>query len=278
MHPLINHMIQLQELSLIRAEQKMISGMEHLEQLDTSIRDLTLQLPSEVAARFAKQQKNDPIVVAPISQTICSMCGMALPVSLIQAVRLAREIHSCPSCARLLYFSTEAPRRLGPRPRRMDAPKIGISRFSSETLMVPQLKATDKEGAIRELALTMESSGFVDKSDRLIELALAREATLSTGLDHGLAFPHARGIEGGGLGLALGLSQKGIDFKGPVKGLTKMVFFIVIPTAASAFYLKLLSGLMETFVKADARKALMAEKDPEKMWKTLTKLTKATIK
>lgn len=278
MHPLINHLIQLQELSLIRAEQKMFSGMEHLEQLDSSIRSLTTQLPREVASRFEKQQKNDPIVVAPISQTICSMCGMGLPVSLIQAVRLAREIHSCPNCARLLYFSTESPRRLGARPRRTDPPKFGINRFSSETLMVPRLEATDKEGAIRELALKMESGGFVDKADRLIELALAREATLSTGLEHGMAFPHARGVEGGGLCLALGISQKGIDFKGSVKGATKMVFFMVIPTAASAFYLKLLSGLTETFMKADARKAIMAEKEPEKMWKTLVKLTRSTIK
>lgn len=278
MHPLINHMIQLQELSLIRVEQKMLSGAQHLEQLDGAIRDLTRQLPPDVAGRFEQQQKSDPIVVAPISQTICSMCGMGLPVSLIQAVRLGRQIMSCPNCARILYFSTEAPRRVTARSRRTDPPKVGISRFSSEALMIPSLEATDKESAIRELAKQMEASGFVDKADRLIELALAREATLSTGLGHGLAFPHARGVEGGGLCLVLGISRKGIDFKGPVKGPTKIVFFIVIPTAASAFYLKLLSGLTETFTDADARKAIMAEKEPLKMWKTLVKLTRSTIK
>ena len=53
---------------------------------------------------------------------------------------------------------------------------------------------------------------------------------------------------------------------------------IAIPTAASAFYLKLLSGLTETFVKVDARKALMAEKEPDKLWKALVKATRATIK
>jgi mannitol/fructose-specific phosphotransferase system IIA component (Ntr-type) len=52
---------------------------------------------------------------------------------------------------------------------------------------------------------------------------------------------------------------------------------MVIPTAASAFYLKLLAGLAETFSDADARKALAAEETPEKMWKTLIKLTKKTI-
>ena len=60
--------------------------------------------------------------------------------------------------------------------------------------------------------------------------------------------------------------------------LTKIIFFIAIPTAAAAFYLKLLSGLAETFAKEEARKALMDAKDQDKLWKALSKLTRATIK
>ena len=76
----------------------------------------------------------------------------------------------------------------------------------------------------------------------------------------------------------LGLSPKGIPFDTTKKTLTHIVFFMLIPTAASVFYLKLLAGLTETFMKADARKAILAEKDPEKLWKVLVKITRATIK
>jgi len=87
-----------------------------------------------------------------------------------------------------------------------------------------------------------------------------------------------RGVEGGALTLAVGLSKKGIHFDGPKGELTHIVFFLVIPTAASAFYLKLLAGLTETFMEEDARKALLDAPDTTAMWKTLTKVTRKAIK
>ena len=124
----------------------------------------------------------------------------------------------------------------------------------------------------------MEAEGFVEGAAKLVELALRREAILSTAVDHGLAVPHVRGVEGGGLTLAVGISRKGVEFGDPEQKLTHLVFFIVIPTAASAFYLKLLAGLAETFVKVDNRKAVMVCKDAETLWKTLVKVTRPTIK
>ena len=44
---------------------------------------------------------------------------------------------------------------------------------------------------------------------------------------------------------------------------------IFIPTAANAFYLKLLAGLTETFMEAQAREKLLAEKEPNKLWRVL---------
>jgi len=203
---------------------------------------------------------------------------MRLPISLVQAVRLGREILSCPNCARMLYCVELAPRRVGKSPRRTDPRKVGIVRFSSETLMIPRLDASEKQGVIRELAYKMEHEGFVVHADRLVEEALRREAILSTAVDHGIAFPHVRGVEGGGLTIAVGLSPKGMNFSGKADNLTKIIFLIVIPTAASAFYLKLLAGLTETFMKSENRKALLAEKEPDKLWKTLMKVTRVTIK
>ena len=101
---------------------------------------------------------------------------------------------------------------------------------------------------------------------------------MSTAVGNGLAFPHVRSVEGGGLALALGISRKGVIFDGPDGKTVKMIFFLAIPTAASAFYLKLLSGLTTTFADPEARKALMAEKEQEKVWKALVKATRATIK
>jgi mannitol/fructose-specific phosphotransferase system IIA component (Ntr-type) len=53
---------------------------------------------------------------------------------------------------------------------------------------------------------------------------------------------------------------------------------MVIPTAASAFYLKLISGLSQTFRQKDAREALLAAQDEEALWNTLVRHTRKVIK
>lgn len=278
MHPVANHLIQLQEMILIRDEQKVAGINDHLERLDKNIVTMSSELHGDVRGNFDRLLKKDRIVIVPVAEGVCAACGMRLPISLVQAVRIGRDIHNCPNCARMLYFPEITAKRVAKAARRTDPPKVGISRFTSHTLMIPKLECADAEGVIRELAYKMESEGFVDKAETLVHEALRREALVSTAVDHGIAFPHVRGVEGGGLTLALGISQKGVKFGDTSKGLTKIVFFMVIPTAASAFYLKLLAGLAETLSKADARKALTSEKDPEKLWKALAKVTRTTIK
>jgi mannitol/fructose-specific phosphotransferase system IIA component (Ntr-type) len=278
MHPVVNHLIQLQELSLIKDEQRVSGKGQHLHDLSEAIDSMTAKLPSDTRVLYQKLYKKDHIVIAPISDGVCAACGMKLPISLVQAVRIGHAVHSCPSCARMLFFPESAVRSVGKTTRRTGPRKVGISRFSSHTLMIPRLESGDKEGVIRELAYKMEAEGFVDRGDKLVEMSLEREAIVSTEVDHGLAFPHARGVEGGGLTLALGLSKKGVKFSRSAKSLTRIVFFMAIPLAASAFYLKLLAGLAETFMNTSARKELLAAKDPEKLWKALTKTTRATIK
>ena len=281
MEKIINHLVQLQELTLARAEQDASMGGGHLDQLDQSIETMINELPIDTRSVFIRMLKKSPLAIVPISNKNCSACGMSLPLSLIQAVRAADKLHTCPNCGRYLYYSTAAPRQTvatSSGRRRHEPPKVGIERFSSADLMIPRLDATDRDGAIAEICHLMEEKEFIDNGTLLSEEALKREAIVSTAVDHGLAFPHVRGVEGGGLTLALGVSEKGIKFGGPSRALTRIIFFMVIPTAASAFYLKLLSGLTHAFRKEDAREKLLEAETPDALWKTLLKTTKTSIK
>jgi mannitol/fructose-specific phosphotransferase system IIA component (Ntr-type) len=192
-------------------------------------------------------------------------------------VRVSEHVQVCPICTRILYYPGIGPRHIGRAPRRTEPRREGIARFSAQSLMIPRLKATTRDEAIRELAQKMKDEGFVDDAEKLVEAALRREAIVSTAVDQVLAFPHVRGVEGGALTLALGISPKGIRFDEHEKSSTKIIIFMVIPTAASAFYLKLIAGLAETFMDPEARKLLVAEEAPDKLWKTLVKLTKKKI-
>jgi mannitol/fructose-specific phosphotransferase system IIA component (Ntr-type) len=123
----------------------------------------------------------------------------------------------------------------------------------------------------------MATKGFVENPENLLTAALRRESIISTALEHGLAFPHVRGVEGGGLTFSLGLKKQGLRFDGSKARLTRIIFFIVIPSAASVFYLQLLSGLIEAFREESARKKLLTCNTPEEMWTTLNTLTGKTI-
>lgn len=277
-HRLINHMIQLQDLMYARDQQQASSPGSRLSQLDASIRALTEELPEEVGSHFDKMSRKGGPAIVPIANGVCSACGMAIPVSQVHAVHAADNLYRCPNCARFLMYPDSPPRRLSAAKRRRGEPmQVGISRFSSPQLMMPRLKAATRDELIQAMCTRLHEAGFVDNAERLHDEALRREAIMSTAVDPGLAFPHVRGVEGGGLTLSLATLTKGVKFTEGSRSLTRMVFFIVIPTAASAFYLRLLSGLTQTFRDADIRDALLEAKEPEELWKLLTKTTRTTV-
>ncbi len=278
MHPIVNLLVQLQELTLVRSEHEVSSSDKDNPQLDQAIKDLLGQLPPEVRLLFLKSQKKDPLAIVPIANNVCSGCGLTLPVALVYAVRSGERLYQCTNCARILYYPDVRPRRIGGKSvKRSEQRRTGIGRFSAITLMLPNLKATTRNEAIKELAQLMEQEKFVDDGEKLYQEALKREIIQSTAVEHGMAFPHVRGVEGGGLTLALGISRKGIKFEDDARSLSHVIFFIVIPTAASVFYLRLLAGLNQAFTKKEARDKLMTAKNQEELWSALAKATRTTI-
>ena len=277
MQPVINLLVQLQELIVARAQQEAGMPGAQLDQLDASIASLKKEIPSDVSQQFGRLLQKSPLAIVPVVNGVCTACGMTLPVSLVHQVHAAEKIYPCPSCARLLFHRAGGARNTRKAPRRSDQPKVGIERFSAETLVIPALKATDRDGVLAEMCQKMHAEGFVDDPAKLLEAALKREAIISTAVESGLAFPHVRSVEGGALTMALGIAPKGIKFDPAGKASTRIVFFMVIPTAASAFYLKLLSGLAQVFQKAENREKLLECDTQEKLWKALVKTTRLAI-
>ena len=271
----INILNQLQELVLTRDEHRRMGDGSHMAALDQSIDDLASRLDPQPRALYDRLYKKDHVVMAPMSNGCCAVCGMSLPISQVQQVRLAKTIQTCSSCGRMLYNEEEdAPRRVGTRQGR-EIRKTGVSRFSAEELMIADVKSKTAEGAIRELSEAMQKGKFISNADALVAAAMEREAMLSTAVGNNLAFPHVRGVEGGGLTLALGVSREGVDFAG---NRVNLVFFSVIPMAVSAFYLRLMAGLAEAFGKEENRAALLASKTPAALWKAFIKATRYTIR
>jgi mannitol/fructose-specific phosphotransferase system IIA component (Ntr-type) len=273
MKQIMNQLIQLQSLSFTLDEQKALTTESHLQSLEESIKSLTSGIPKEVAQLFQKLIKHYSTAVVPMAKGVCTGCGMAVPTILAYEVQVGEKIFQCPSCTRIIYYRDSLPRQV----KRIIKPSAGLDRFSSSSLMIPDLEGKDRDEVLAEMTQLMAAQGYVEQPEILLEAALSRESIVPTAIEHGLAFPHVRGVEGGGLVLACGLKKDGIAFGAPKKHLTRIFFFMVIPLAASAFYLNLITGLMETFRETAAREKLLGCKTPEKMWQVLSQLTKKTI-
>lgn len=276
MKQIINQLIQLQVLSFTLEEQKALTSETYLKDLEESIKTLSKDLPPDIHRLFNRLLSHFSTAVVPMTKGTCSGCGMAVPTILAYAVQVGEKLIQCPRCTRILFYRESLPRQLK-RLTAIGKTAAGLERFSSSKLMIPQLEGKTRDEIIREMIQLMAGEGFVERPDALFESALNREAIVPTAVEHGLAFPHVRGIEGGGLIFAAGLKKQGVQFGAPQNKLSKIVFFIVIPLAASAFYLQLITGLMQTLSDAKARDKFLVCKTPEKMWQVLSQLTKKTF-
>lgn len=277
-HSLINQLIQLQELVVANMQKKVSQPNARLEELNKSIAALSADVPQQIKSHFNRLVQKHPEAIVPVANELCSGCGMALTKSLVQAVNKAEGINRCPNCARFLYYPDQLVERDRVSRSYGEAQKKGIARFTSPELMMVKLKGTTGEEVLAEMCNRMEEEGFVNDKEHLLDLALQREAIISTAVDNGLAFPHVRGVEGGGLSMAIGISKKGVKFGGPGRTLTRIFFFVVIPTATSAFYLKLIAGISRAFRDKEAREMLLEAKTDEDLWKAVIKTTRATFK
>jgi PTS system nitrogen regulatory IIA component len=277
-HSLINQLIQLQELIVANMQKRASMPNARLEVLENSISALGADVPQQVKSHFNRLLQKHPEAIVPVFNGQCTGCGMALTKSLVNSVHKADGMHRCPNCARFLYYPEQLVMRERVSRTYGEARKTGISRFTSPELMMVSLKGTTPEEVLGQMCARMAEEGFVEDGDHLLDQALQREAIISTAVDNGLAFPHVRGVEGGGLSMVVGIHKKGIKFGGPGRTLTRIFFFVVIPTATSAFYLKLISGLSRTFREKEAGAALLAAGSEEELWKALIKATKTTFK
>ena len=271
----INTMRQLQELVLTRDEHHQTGDGSHLDALNDSIAELRQKLDPQCAGLYERLYKKSHVVIAAMSNGCCACCGMQVPIAQAQQVRLAQHLVTCSSCGRIL-FSADADASMNvAEPDKEAASKTGISRFSAEELMIADLGAVSREDAIKALAEAMEKKHFISNADSLVASALQREGVLSTAIGEGLAFPHVRGVEGGALTLAMGVSREGINWDGEK---VHLVFLSAIPVAVSAFYLRLMAGISQAFSKKENRDAAINAKDSAALWKALVKATRSTVK
>ncbi|MGE3171929.1 MAG: PTS sugar transporter subunit IIA [Planctomycetota bacterium] len=152
-------------------------------------------------------------------------------------------------------------------------------------LIVPELvevplRAADKWAALGVLARVPVRAGrYPETMVPAIEQALVlRERSMSTGMEHGIAIPHAA-VDGlDDLVAVLGLCADGIPFEAVDKKPAQILVGLVIPRHKKLMHIKTLAEIARLLARAEVRQRLLACTTAEQVTATLAELDGASAR
>jgi len=138
--------------------------------------------------------------------------------------------------------------------------------LTKDVIAVP-LKVQNKNEAIRELIDLLYSNGQITDKDEVYDAIMTREDKGSTGLEKGIAVPHAKTAAATKLTAAIGISPEGIEFGSLDGSPSKLIFLVLAPPASSGAHIALLSeiarlsqyqSLCEELVEAESAEKVLS--------------------
>ena len=105
------------------------------------------------------------------------------------------------------------------------------------------LQGTTKEAVVSELIDLLDKAGKVVDRTQLMNDIMEREKRMSTGMEHGVALPHARTIAVKSQTLAIGIHKKGVDFKTIDGSIVHIIAMILTPAGDEAPHMQVLASL-----------------------------------
>ncbi|ERT67643.1 MULTISPECIES: PTS sugar transporter subunit IIA [Cetobacterium] len=134
---------------------------------------------------------------------------------------------------------------------------VKITDYMSEELILLNLKAKNKDEALKELSALIGKSEKIEKKDVIYKALLERENLGSTGIGKGVAIPHAKTDAAESLTIAFGISKEGVDFKSLDQEKVKIFFVFASPFKDSQIYLKVLARISRLIRDENFREKLL---------------------
>lgn len=124
-------------------------------------------------------------------------------------------------------------------------------------LIILDLQSTGRDDAIREMADRLVAQGRVGDRGQYVDAVLEREAEGGgTGMEMGVAIPHAKSEAVSNASVAFARSSDGIDFGGDSEQPSTLVFLIAAPAGGDDLHIRLLSRLSRRLIHEQFRQKL----------------------
>ena len=143
---------------------------------------------------------------------------------------------------------------------------VTIDDVTSAALVTTNLAAADAAGAVDELAALLEADGRIIDRAPFVAAVLAREEeTGGTGMESGVAIPHAKSPAVARPSVAFGRSLRGIDFGAEDDTKADLIFLIAAPEGEDDLHVTLLSRLARRLVHEQFRTSLREAQTSEEV-------------
>jgi nitrogen PTS system EIIA component len=144
-----------------------------------------------------------------------------------------------------------------------------IIEFLNDKAITADMKATDKEAALRELVDILAKAEGIKNREDLVKVLLGRESLGSTGIGQGVGIPHAKTNSVKKLVAALGISAQGVNFDALDGEPVHIFFLLVAPEDSAGPHLKGLARISRLLKDKYFRESLKQLKDEKAILKLI---------
>ena len=132
-----------------------------------------------------------------------------------------------------------------------------------------ELKGATKYEVIEELVDLLDRAGKVTDKKVLLQDIIDREERMSTGMEHGIALPHARTSGVNSQTIAIGIHKRGIDFQTIDGSQVHILAMILTPAGEEAPHMQVLASLGAVLGDQKTRDVLQKAKSAEEVYKAM---------
>jgi len=144
-----------------------------------------------------------------------------------------------------------------------------ICQYLTPDLILPDLKARNKEGVLTELADWIVDRVPGMKAGEVLQVLLDRERLGSTGIGEGFAIPHGKLKTLERMVIAFGRSHQGIPFDS-LDGKSAFYFFVLIaPEDSAGLHLKALAKISRFMKNSSFKESLFQASNREELQKVI---------
>ncbi|MCK4907129.1 MAG: PTS sugar transporter subunit IIA [Spirochaetes bacterium] len=132
------------------------------------------------------------------------------------------------------------------------------------------LEANDKPSVLNELVNILDNNGEITNKEEILKDVWKRENLMSTGLQSGIATPHAKTEHVDTMKVVIGLKKTGIDFDA-LDGLPSNIFILLLsPMSSKGPHVQFLAEIARLLHNEEDRARLLASENADSIYNFFT--------